>query len=344
METPNRFNQRARSLLMNKISVIMPVYNGEKYLHDAIQSILDQTFTDFELLVINDGSKDLSLEIIQKFLDPRIQLINLEKNIGLIAVLNLAFARAKGEIVIRMDQDDLAMSDRFQKQVDYLENHPSIGVVGTFCDKIGAQSGLMKFPIDHDHIKIHALFDNPIAHPTIAVRRRLLPETPYDAKYVHTEDYALWTRLLDSGVRFHILPEALLKYRHHSEQTTFAQRPNQLSTADLIRSHWLLKLEIALSFEEMLVHRMVAHSSYGGTAYNPLMVQAHLERLHVANQSHKVFEPKLFKKELSSRLSYAFSCAEKLSAQQIKSLLRSPLFNASFILKKSFFRSLRKAI
>ncbi len=114
-----------------KVSVIMSVYNGDKYLREAIESILNQTFTDFEFIIVNDGSTDNSLEIIESYDDERIKTINNKKNIGLTKSLNKALKFAKGKYIARQDADDVSLPNRFEKQVEYLDSHPEVALVGT---------------------------------------------------------------------------------------------------------------------------------------------------------------------------------------------------------------------
>ena len=115
-----------------KVTVLMPVYNGEKYLKEAITSILLQTFDDFEFLIINDGSSDASVDIIQSFRDPRIRLVHNDTNIGLIATLNKGLKLAHGKYVARMDQDDISLPRRLEKQTYFMDNNPDVGVCGTW--------------------------------------------------------------------------------------------------------------------------------------------------------------------------------------------------------------------
>ena len=148
------------------VTVLMPVYNAEKYVKQAIQSILDQTYKSFELLIINDGSVDGSAHIIKSFQDPRIRFIENEKNLGLIATLNKGFDLSKGKYVARMDADDVAMPKRLKSQVAYMESHPEIGVYGSaYADlKDNITGKTTVFLQDHDSLKTILLFNSCMAH------------------------------------------------------------------------------------------------------------------------------------------------------------------------------------
>ena len=220
-----------------KISVILPCYNAEAFIGEAIRSILDQTFTDFELIVIDDGSKDSSANIIHSFNDKRINYVKNETNLGLIKTLNRGLSIARGEYIARMDADDISFADRFEKQVQYLDAHPEIGLLG---------SGYVCFPVTRTVIPIEkpTLFDvmrsNPFAHPTIMFRREMFHDYGlyYDVNYPHAEDYELWSR----AIRYlgcHNLQEPLLKYRVHPDSITKTQSKQMSDTAEKIRQSLL---------------------------------------------------------------------------------------------------------
>jgi glycosyltransferase involved in cell wall biosynthesis len=140
---------------MPRISVVMSVYNGEKYLRQAIESILQQTYTDFEFIIIDDGSTDSSREIIQSYDDKRIRLVINEQNIGLTKSLNKGIRLAKGEFIARMDADDISLPQRFEKQVAYLDSHPEVGVLGTYANIIDHRGKIINniiFPTEHETI------------------------------------------------------------------------------------------------------------------------------------------------------------------------------------------------
>jgi glycosyltransferase involved in cell wall biosynthesis len=183
-----------------KVSVIMPVYNAQDFLAQAIESILAQTFKDFEFLIINDGSKDNSLDIIKIYLekDRRISLVS-RGNMGLVETLNKGLAIAKGEYIARQDADDISLAIRLKKQVEYLDENPSIGLVGSNYHTIDVDHNILSttdvFTLPDD-LKLAEVFSNQFGHGTIMARREaILNAGGFDKQYMHAEDYDLWTRI-----------------------------------------------------------------------------------------------------------------------------------------------------
>lgn len=202
------------------ITVLMSVYNGEKYLKEAIDSILAQTFKDFEFLIINDGSTDNSVNIIESYDDPRIKLINNEKNLKLIASLNKGISLARGKYIARMDSDDISMPERFEKEIKFLESNPDYGLVATYytvIDGMGSEKYKMSYPSSNDLIKLFLSVNCPIVHGSVMGRTELFKENPYGSKeFSAVEDYELWVRM-SKRTKIHNIPEYLFKYRIYGE-------------------------------------------------------------------------------------------------------------------------------
>lgn len=199
------------------ISVILPVYNAEKFLKEAIQSVLDQTFGSFELIILNDGSTDESEKIVNSFVDPRIRYIKHANN-GLIYTLNLGLELAKFEIVARMDADDICVPERFSLQYAYLKEHNNIGAVGGQTQLIGSTGvsvGNGIYPITSLDCRSVARFGAPLAHPAVMFRKSLVISCGgYREAFKHAEDYDLWLRILERS-EIANLDCILLKYRLH---------------------------------------------------------------------------------------------------------------------------------
>jgi glycosyltransferase involved in cell wall biosynthesis len=197
------------------VSVILPVYNAETYIAEAIESILTQSYKNLELILINDGSTDRSLDIMQSYADIRIQIISRE-NRGLVASLNEGIMKAKGKYIARMDADDISLPKRFEEQVAFLEMYPEVGLCGTaviiFGDKIKGK--IWRLPQSDNRIKSELLFSSALAHPTVMMRRELIEKYGlfYDPAFQHAEDFELWTRFAEY-TDIANLPEPLLKYR-----------------------------------------------------------------------------------------------------------------------------------
>jgi glycosyltransferase involved in cell wall biosynthesis len=202
--------------MTTRISVILPVYNGEKFIALSINSILNQTFKDFEFIIINDGSTDDTCNIIQSYRDSRVSIIDNEKSQGIATSLNLGLRCASGEIIIRQDADDISLPTRFEKQVAYLGSHPEVGVLGTCVRMIDEDGNFIreeKKYTDHTMIEWGSLFGCQMIHPSIAMRKGMVLEVGGYRAY-ETEDYDLWARLFEK-TRFANLPESLLLYRRH---------------------------------------------------------------------------------------------------------------------------------
>lgn len=208
---------------MPKISVIMPVYNGEKYLREAIDSILNQTFSDFEFIIINDASKDSTEEIIKSYDDDRIVYLKNEQNLGVAGTLNRGLDIAKGEYIARMDADDISFSHRFQMQVDFLDNNKTVGVCGSNLRIFGERIDERDFfyPEYDESIRVDMIFNSAFAHPSIMMRRDIIEKyhIRYDIAFEKAEDYKMWHDILLVSEGYNI-QEYLLKYRYHSSQVT----------------------------------------------------------------------------------------------------------------------------
>lgn len=206
---------------MPKISVIMPVYNGERYLKEAIESILNQTFSDFEFIIINDCSSDKTEEIIKSYTDERIVYVKNEKNMGVAATLNKGLAKAKGEYIARMDADDISLPERFKTQVDFMDKNADIGLCGSWIEFFGGKSGIARLTTDNKQAKTDLIFSSCIAHPSVMMRKAVIEKytLKYETEFEQMEDYALWYNFAKyTGVVS--LPVVLLKYRCHSSQVT----------------------------------------------------------------------------------------------------------------------------
>jgi len=198
------------------ISVIMPVFNAEEYIIDAINSILNQSYENFEFIIVDDGSMDNSVKKIKKFNDPRIFFFS-RQNEGLINQLNFALSVSKGKYIARMDADDLCHASRFERQVEFLENNRHIQLVGSnyfYIDKYGKIIIEKRFPEWHEDIEFMMPVTASILHSTMLVfRENLIKINGYDNTKLYAEDHDLFLRLIESGCRMHNLQIPLCYYR-----------------------------------------------------------------------------------------------------------------------------------
>lgn len=207
------------------ISVVMATYNGEKFIEEAIQSVLDQTFKDFEFIIVDDGSIDATATIISSFKDDRIVYFKKDNNTGIADSLNIGIAKAKGIYIARMDDDDVCMLERFEKQLEVFEINKNIILCGT--NVLDKNSRTLKAPEQHIDILMKLIFVNPIYHPTVLIKRDLLLTHKYNPKKVPAEDHDLWSRLIFEG-QFYQLQEPLLYCRRHETSVTANRRIEQL--------------------------------------------------------------------------------------------------------------------
>lgn len=216
------------------ITVIMPVFNTGKFVKDAIQSILDQSFSDFEFIVINDGSTDESLEIIKTFSDKRIKILNNASNVGNYPSRNRGLRIAKGKYICVMDADDTAFPNRFERQFIFMEENPDIGLAGSGFRYFGKEQDIFR-ENDFERIKVSLLRNNCFIHPTLIMRHEFLKKynLRYNEKYYYSADYDLIVRAAGLFLVTNIL-EILLNYRIHDQQITMKNRAKQMQYADEI--------------------------------------------------------------------------------------------------------------
>lgn len=209
-----------------RISVILPVYNGERYLHQAIDSILNQTCDDFELIIIDDASTDTTMEILDAYSDSRIVRLHNQEHLGITPSLNRGLEVSRCEHVARMDADDISLPDRLARQADYLDSHPEIGVLGSAVQVIDAGGNLReiwRYPEHHAMIRWLLCFNDSLAHPSVMMRRTVVSGSGgYHSDFSSAQDYDLWRRL-NRITRFANLGEVLLYIRRHDESISSTQ-------------------------------------------------------------------------------------------------------------------------
>lgn len=223
----------------------MPVYNAEKYLREAVDSILSQTYTDFEFIIIDDGSADASPEIVRSYDDARIRFYQNEHNMGVAATLNRGLDLAEGEYIARMDSDDISLPERFAKQVEYLDKHPECAVVGTDMEIFGAR----RYQFIHSHtteqLKVDLLFASALGHPTVMMRSSVVGKDGlhYDNAYNGIEDYELWVRVAEKH-EIGNLDSIQLRYRTHPNQVTKNRSDDYLEKHRRLKSRQMMALDM----------------------------------------------------------------------------------------------------
>ena len=228
-----------------EISVIMSVYNGERYLREAIESILNQTFKDFEFIIIDDGSTDRTPEILREYAkkDERIKIITNPKNIGLTKSLNKAIKKAKGEYIARMDADDIAMPERLKKQIEFMEKNPEVGLLGTAYYEMNSKGEIVGdklFPTSNKKLKKILIKYNPFFHASVMVRKEVFNRVgPYDKNIPKAQDYELWFRIAQNYKIANL--SSLLMKRRYSGEKILREENQQLKWATRIRMKYIKK-------------------------------------------------------------------------------------------------------
>lgn len=307
-------------------TVLMPVHNGEKHLKESIESILKQTYKDFEFLIINDGSTDSSLEIINSYNDFRIRLIHNDKNIGLACTLNKGIDLALEKYIVRMDCDDISTKNRLKFQVGYMEKHPEIGICGAWTWSIGDLPGrISTAPYKDEHIKAFLILRSAFAHPTVILRKPLLDRynLRYRPEYI-VEDYGLW---LDSMNYFkmHNIPLILLNYRvvstslsHSIEKKTIFDEGFKL----IVRRALFETLGISPNDRQMEIHEG-DRSSIQKNAITLNEAQEWLKYIYYSNNSTRKFSDDAIKAVLSYRWYEVCSYYSSLGLGTFKRFLSS---------------------
>lgn len=290
-----------------KVTVLMGVYNGEVYLQEAIDSILSQTFKDFEFLIIDDGSTDQSFEIIQSYTDPRIRVVKNLKNMKLIFTLNRGLGLAKGEYIARMDADDISLPTRLEKQVAFMKKNSNVGVCGTWTKIFVRNPWLVQassFVNNSEKIKAELLFSNVLQHPSVMIRRSLIGSRlvvlRYPFNYPHAEDYALWASLLDQ-TDFGIVEEVLLKYRLHTGQIGQKHSSVQKKSVESVHRHLLARLGVKFNSRDLDFHEKIC--SYLSDMPTELIERSEkwLLKLMEANRKSGCFDPQSFREVLRDK-------------------------------------------
>jgi len=239
------------------VSVLLPVYNAATYLSAALQSIVQQTYPNLEIIIIDDCSTDGSMDIIRSYLEnENVKLIQHPQNKGVVASLNEGLKLAKGEYIARMDADDIAFPTRIAKQVAYLQKHPTCYLLGTGMIAF-ANNKIVRYwmpPEKHEKLNIKKLFNAPFAHPTVMIRRKVFVQLKgYSADYPVIEDYKLWLDIMEQHKTAN-LQEPLLFYRKHANNESKKRKITQQASLEKLYQEEWTKRGIAMSDQEATLH------------------------------------------------------------------------------------------
>lgn len=295
-----------------KISVVMTVYNSAPYLAEAMESILGQTFGDFEFILVDDASTDDSVAVIESFRDKRIKLIRSSRNGGPAVASNKGFDAARGEYIIRMDSDDISVPDRFEKQLDYMENHPGIGVCGSWMRAFGdnVPASIWQYPLVHDDIRAHQIFMPKMSHSAVIMRKSIIDRhhIRYDASFRRALDYDFWVRHADKW-QYANTSDILVLYRRHQGQITTSHYDEQQQLAGRVRRRELARLGIEPDAEQFGLHQRISMNRYEADPGFLRRVRDWLHLLLHANRERVCYQEGFLERVLAEKWVEALSAA-----------------------------------
>ena len=276
-----------------KVTILMPALNAERFLPETLASIWAQTFGDFELLVIDDGSTDRTPDLLAACRDPRLRVLRNEKRLKLAGALNRGLDEARGEWIARMDADDLMRRDRLAWQVAHVERHPEIGCCGGWARTFGdGRRKTLEFPAGAEDLKAFALFYSPFAHPTVLFHRERFAQAGlrYDGSFYPTEDYELWSRALAEFPCAN-LPRVLVDYRVHGNSMTGGEWSDMDAQTVRVQRRTLARLGLEPTEDEARIHRAASMGQLPAAPESFARTEAWLRKLEEANRIRGAFEP-----------------------------------------------------
>ena len=288
----------------------MSTYNDELYIEESLRSILNQTLADFELIIYDDCSSDHTVEKIRAFQDSRIQLICNEENSGLTKNLNKGLRIAKGKYIARMDGDDISEQTRFERQVAFLEEHPSVYLISCHAQNFGESDLVNRIRGNSEVLRCRMLIRPVFAHPGFMMRRELIEEGFfYDETFRTAQDYEFAVRAAGTH-EIGMVPEILLHYRVHKKQISNTVNDNQVTNADRVRQKQLGQLKITLSGEEQQVYNDWVYERKPQSFEEFLEASALLQRFVTANEKTGIYDGRVLEKTLK-RLLYTWVIRNK---------------------------------
>lgn len=249
------------------ISVLMPVYNAERYLALAIESVLSQTYTDFELVIVNDGSTDSSKRIISAFTDDRIRYLENEGNKGIVYTRNRLIEEAKGKYIAWLDSDDVALENRLKVQHRFLEQHPDYDICGSYAKKVdesGRVTGSIKLFSKDIDVRCNLLFTNSLITSSVMGRIETFRKNFFNPTFTVTEDYDLWCRISKIG-KLKNIPKYLIHYRWHNTNISKEKQALMIEMSQRVNSRELKEIGIAMSPEELELHSSLFSKNFDNT-------------------------------------------------------------------------------
>jgi glycosyltransferase involved in cell wall biosynthesis len=281
----------------NLISVIIPTYNRENFIKETIDSVLNQTYKNIEILIVDDGSTDNTREIIESINDPRIIYIY-QDNTGASASRNTGIKNAKGEYVAFLDSDDSWLPDKLEKQIKFIQNNPQIDICGGWILQFDEKSNkIWKLYSEPSDIKAYNLFNNPLFQTTVLLKKEVLYEYNvfYNPEYKSSNDYDFFSRLLEFAEPYNI-PEILAKYRTHYNQLSTKTRSEQNNYSKQIKLNLLKKMNLEPTEEELDLHQSITLLTFNANCDTFKKFNIWFEKLIIANKKTKIYSEFSFNK------------------------------------------------
>ena len=320
------------------ISVLMSTYNAAEDIRESIESILQQTFSDFEFLIIDDASTDDTAAIVESFKDDRIRFYKNSSNQGLTKNLIKGISLSKGKYIARMDSDDISMNTRFQRQFDFMENNTEVGVCGTWYETFGDVIQTSKYKTEHDLIILQLLYQSHLCHSSVMIRKNVLEQNQisYDPDFYTAQDYDLWTRIARVS-KIANIPEVLHRVRFHTKSVSSKLKSGQLDNRNKIILSQLNKMGVSVTVEEIELFVTFCHSNFDFNKNEFQKLEEILVQIIEGNNETKYIEPQLLNSFLGEKWFHACYNFNGSAAEGYKKYDRSrialyckPAFNRKF--------------
>ena len=311
-----------------KVSVITAVYNAENFITKTLNSIIGQSLSDLEYILVDDGSTDNSASIIESIGDPRVRLIRNDCNQRLVYTRNRAIAASTGEFIAVTDHDDISLPTRLADQVGYLTEHPEVGLVGSWYDTIDENDRFIHHPIRRKYSpeEFHSalLFRNLIGHSTVMMRREASPHPPYAPEYPLCEDYFLIVQIARK-YKIDLIPKVLVNYRSVGGSYTKKARPEMQALGRKLKRSLLDELGIDATDEEISLHDNLSTRTTPPTPELLDRTEPWLERLVAANDARRIYEPPALRAIIGNEWFELCREASFLGSETWRRYRRSPL-------------------
>jgi glycosyltransferase involved in cell wall biosynthesis len=328
-----------------KVTVFMAAYNAANYITESVQSVLNQTFEDFELLIVNDGSTDETVAMINQFQDTRIRLIHNDRNRGLVYTRNVLLTEARGEYIAILDSDDIAVSNRLALQYEHFQKHPELALCGGHGQVINHSGATVNdprltVPIGIENIKITLLFFNTFVNSTVMYKKEVLLELNGYNDFAPAEDYELFIRIADKYDVDNI-DAVLVKYRDHDHNTSVLHALTGSRKVQEIKKNQLNRLHIEADQKQVEVFYSVLAHQY--EAYDFSDYLSLFSKLKLANQELKRYPKEPFEKRI---FEYWFNIimAKRAKRNALALLFNRSLFSFKHLTAKQFRKSFKLSL